>query len=156
MKIAPMIMSVGLSMVLLLPGPSPVCSAETTDKKPSLAEIKRESRELLQAFKAYTAEQRDEALRETKAALDTLDQRIDELEEHIEKNWESMSQTARVEARATLKVLRRQRTQVAEWYGSLKSGSVEAWSQIKKGFSEAYGEFYDAWEKTEKQYGDDK
>lgn len=49
------------------------------------------------------------------------------------------------QSRLTLKSLRDQRTQVAEWYGSLKSSSAGAWEQMKTGFSSANSALHDAW-----------
>jgi hypothetical protein len=51
-----------------------------------------------------------------------------------------------------MKALRRQRTGVAEWYGSLKTSSSDAWEHIKKGFSDAYESLSEAWEKPEKEF----
>ena len=90
--------------------------------------------DVLQALKGYTADQRDEAIQKTKTALDNLDSRIDELETNIDNNWDRMDKAAREKARANLKALHKQRTELAEWYGSLKSSSADAWEHTKKGF----------------------
>ena len=92
--------------------------------------------DVLQALQGYAADQRDEAVRKTKTALDNLDSRIDALETSIDSNWDRMDKAAREKARANLKALRKQRTELAEWYGSLKSSSADAWEHAKKGFSE--------------------
>ena len=67
-----------------------------------------------------------------------------------------MDAAAREKARARLKELRSQRTQVAEWYGSLKSSSGDAWEHMKEGFSDAYTALHDAWEKAAKDFSSDK
>lgn len=144
-----------LVLVALLGIPS-LGSAEITADKNSAAEVKQEARELLQALKSYTVEQREEALRNTSAALAHLDQRIEALERRIDKDWDNLDQVAREKARASLKELQRQRTQVAERYGSLKSSSGEAWGHVKKGFSEAFSALQEAWEKSEEEFGSHK
>ena len=85
-----------------------------------------------------------------------MDKRIDALEQSVDDNWEKMDKAAREKSRASMKALRKQRTEVAEWYGSLKSSSADAWGRAKNGFSSAYTAFQAAWEKSEKTSGSDK
>lgn len=84
------------------------------------------------------------------------DKRIDSLEARIDNNWDNMNKAAREKAHANLKALRKQRIKVAEWYGSLKSGSADVWEHMKKGFSDAYQALYDAWEKSEQAFHTEK
>lgn len=143
-------------MLIAILGITPLCYAETASGKTTIKEVKQETQDLIQALKAYTADQRDKAIQKTKAALDNLDKRIDALETSIDNNWDKMDKDARKKSRTSLNALRKQRTQVAEWYGSLKSGSVDAWEHMKKGFLDAYRALHDAWEKSEKEFGSDK
>lgn len=135
---------------------TPPCYAETSSDKTSIEEVKRETRDLLQTLSAYTVEQRDELIHKTKAALDNLDKRIDALEKQVDARWDKMDKAARDNSRASLRELRNQRTQVAEKYGTLKNSTREAWEHMKKGFSDAYKNLSDAWEKSEKEFGSDK
>lgn len=126
--------------------------AKISKNKTSIKEVKQETQDLIQTLKAYTIEKRDEAVHKTKAALDNLDERIEELEARVDESWSKMDKAAREKARANLKALRKQRTQVAEWYGSLKNSTGDAWEHIKRGFSDAYKALNDAWEKSEKEF----
>lgn len=145
-----------ITLILLNLGALPPAShAETPTAPNSARQVKQETRELLQALKTYTVEQRAEAIRKTQTALDHLDQRLEVLEKQIDRDWEKMDQAAREKARASQKELRRQRTQAAEWYGSLKHGSLEAWEEMKKGFAEAFRDLHEAWEKSEQEFGAD-
>ena len=128
------------------------CYAESSSDETSINEIKQETQDLLQALKAYSADQRDEAVQKTKSVLENIDNRIDALETRINQNWDSMNRATREKARNSLKALHKQRTKVAEWYGSMKSSSADAWEQMKQGFSDAYKALYDAWEKSEKEF----
>jgi len=130
---------------------APLCHAETSSADTSIEDVKRETGELLQTLKAYSVEQRDEAIQKTKTALDHLDERIEALETRIDRNWDKMDTAAREKARANLKALREQRVRVAEWYGKLKGSSVDTWERMKKGFSDAYRALSDAWEASEKE-----
>ena len=151
-------MNIGTAMVILITvlGFAPLCYAETPADKTSTKEIKQETQELIQALKTYSADQRDEAIQKSKAALDNLDKRIDALESRIDNNWDKMNKTAREKARAGLKSLRQQRVELAEWYGSFKNSSDDAWEQMKKGFSNAYSAINEAWEKAEKEFASDE
>ena len=91
-----------------------------------------------QAIKNYTLAQRDEALKKAKAALDDLDARIGRMERKLDNEWDRADQAARKKARATLNALRRERNEVAEWYGGLKHSSAESWEQVKAGFVKSY------------------
>ena len=133
---------------------SPVFSAAASATT-SAEDIKQETAELLEALKAYGTEQRDAAVEQSRAALENLDQRIDALETRMLDQWDEMDQATRSRMRASLQALREQRTHVAEWYGSLKSSSADAWGQIKQGFSEAYRTLSEDWQKSETEIGND-
>ena len=136
---------------------APVADATAADEdEPSAADIRQETRELMQALKAYGADKRDQAVAQTEAALDNIDRRIEALEASMLENWDRMDQAARDQARASLQALRAQRTEVAEWFGGLKNSSANAWGHLKKGFSDAYHAMSQAWEKSEKDVGRDE
>lgn len=130
----------------------PLCYAETSTDKTSIKEVRQEVQDLLKTLDAYTADQKDEAIRKTKTALDKLDKRIDALEARVDESWDKMDQDAREKARGSLKALRKQRNQVAEWYGSLKNSTGNAWDHMKKGFSDAYKALNDGWRKSEDEF----
>ena len=134
---------------------SPGFSASAAE--PTSAEkIKQETTELLEALKAYSTEQRDAAVEQSRVALENLDQRIDALEIQMLDQWDEMDQATRARTRDSLQTLREQRTHVAEWYGSLKSSSADAWGQIKQGFSAAYQTLSEDWQKSEAVIGNDE
>lgn len=133
-------------------GVTQLCYAQTENANTSIEEVKKETQDLLQTIGSYTADKRDEAVKKAKEGLNKLDKRIDMLEARIDKNWGKMNEAARKEARENLRALRKQRNQVAEWYGSMKISSADAWDHMKKGFSGAYKALEDAWEKSEKEF----
>ena len=144
-----------ISMIIpLLVMASPGFSAAAAEAT-SAENIKQETAELLEALKAYSTEQRDAAVEQSRVALENLDQRIDALEIQMLDQWDEMDQATRTKTRASLQALREQRTNVAEWYGSLKSSSAEAWGQIKQGFSAAYQTLSEDWQKSEAVIGND-
>ncbi len=144
-----------LVLVLGLGLGAPVLAAHHGNET-TIEEINQQTRELLALLKDYSAEQRDEAIAKTKDALDKLDKRIEALENEMVNKWGEMDQAAREKAHASLKAMRQQRTEVAEWYGSMKNSSVSAWGHMKQGFSSAYEALHEAWTNAEKEYKADK
>ena len=71
------------------------------------------------------------------------------MENRIEKEWDQMDQAARLKARSTSASLRKQRNELAEWYGGLKYSSAEAWGQVKNGFLKSYEALSKAFGKAE-------
>lgn len=131
------------------------CYADSHEKadaangdKATIEDVKRETHELLEALKTYTAEQRDEAMEKTRAGLDAMDRRIEALQTRIADDWQKMDATAREQAREGMRRLREQRNRVAEWYGSMKHSTRETWEDMKQGFSRAYADLQAAWEKS--------
>ena len=114
-------------------------------------DVSRKAGETGRAIKDYTVEQRDEAIKKAKAALDDLDARIRRMERKLDGEWERMDQGARKKARATLDTLRRERNEAAEWYGGLKHGSAESWEQVKAGFVKSYQALKESFARARKQ-----
>jgi predicted nucleic acid-binding Zn-ribbon protein len=132
---------------------APQIYADTySDNKTTVEEIKQEATETTNVIKDYTVEKRDEAARKVETRLNSLDTRIKALEARIDRNWEKMDNAARERARNTLTVLHEKRIRAAEWYGSMKNSSTEAWGHVKNGFSDAYNSLRSSWEKAEKEY----
>lgn len=118
---------------------SPLSSAaETPAKRTTAKDVSEKAEDTGRAIKGYTVAQRDEAVKQAKAALDDADARIRRLERKLDNDWDKMDQTARKKARATLDALRSERNDLAEWYGGLKHGSSEAWEEVKGGFAKSY------------------
>ncbi len=124
--------------------------AKSSDSK--LNEVKQEARELINALKDYTSDQRKDATQKIKTALNNLDNRIEALEKRMDKKWDGMKKSTREQVSANLKALRKQRARVAKEYDRLKNSSVDAWQHMKKGFSKAFADLNTAWEKVENEF----
>lgn len=115
-----------------------VNAAEKSATSTTAKEVKQEVSEAVRAIKNYSVNQKEEAVKETKKLVDNLDAHIERFENWMEKKQSQMSKTTREKAKATLKELRKQRNEVAEWYGGLKHSSADAWEEVKQGFSKGY------------------
>ena len=141
-----------LIMVIGILGVVPLCYAQPENTNASIEEVKKETQDLLQTIGSYSVGKKDEAVQKAKEALNNLDERIDALEAKVDKNWDKMTETARMHARENLKTIRKLRNQAAEWYGSMETSSTDAWDHLKNGFSKAYKALANAWEKSEKEF----
>jgi len=108
-------------------------AAETTAK-----DVAGKAKGTGRSIRDYTVAQRDEAVKQAKAALDDADARMRRLERKLDADWDKMDQAARERARVTRDAMRRERNELAEWYGGLKHGSSDAWDNVKSGFAKSY------------------
>jgi hypothetical protein len=127
-------------------------AAEPSGNKSTAKDIAKKADETSRAIKNYTVAQRDEAIKNAKAALDDADRRIDRMERKLDSEWERMDQATRKRARATLDALRRERNEAAEWYGGLKHSSAESWEQVKTGFVKSYEVLKESFAKARKGF----
>src|ERR1700704_7113581 len=127
MRIRTYFFFVGLALGALLAASPSSFSAEASGGKSTAKDIAKKADDTGQAIKNYTVAQRDEAIKNAKAALDDADRRIDRMERKLDTEWERMDQATRKRARATLDALRRERNEAAEWYGGIKPSSAESW-----------------------------
>ena len=104
------------------------------------------------AIKDYSVEQRDEAVKSAKAALDDLDAKINRLAADIDAQWDKLDASARKKAYESMDRLRRERNDAAEWLGALKHSSKEAWGDVKHGFSKSYDTLASSFAKAKEEF----
>ena len=141
-----------LALVALVAVPLLPLAADPPASKTTAKEVSRKVGDAGKAIKDYSVAQRDEAIKSAKAALDDADRRIGRLEQKLENEWQRMDQTARDKARATMRMLRRERNELAEWYGGLKHSSAEAWEEVKAGFAKSYEVLRGSFVKAAKEF----
>ena len=74
------------------------------------------------------------------------------MQSRLNAKWDQMDQFAREKAMATLTTLRKQRNEIAEWYGGLKHSSSNAWEDVKKGFLRSYQALRDTFDKVQSEF----
>jgi uncharacterized protein YPO0396 len=119
-------------------------AADTSGAKTTAKDVSRKADDAARAVGKYTVQQRDEALKIAKSALDEADVRMRSLDRKLEREWDQMDQAARKKARAAQKALRKERDEAAEWYGRLKDASAESWEEVKSGFIKSYESLKDS------------
>lgn len=133
-------------------GLSSASCAQSDDDGTTAQDVEAETTQLINTLRQYTAEQRDEAIDEASQALEKLDGQINELEERIDRNWDTMSQQARQQARDNLDNLRERRSELADWYDEFRNSSASAWEEMKAGFTGAYKVMSDSWVNAKREF----
>ena len=127
-------------------------AAFAADTKTTASDISKKADDTARAVKNYTVQQRDEAVKSAKAALDDVDARIRRFDRKVDEHWDHMDQAARQKARATQRALRHERDEVAEWYGGLKHSSAESWDEVKSGFVKSYEDLKSSFRKARSEF----
>src|SRR5262245_46655197 len=149
MKVRNLARFLALSAVLAV---APSLFAADAPAKTTAKDVSDKAKETGHAIKDYTVAQRDEAVKQAKAALDDADTKIRRLERKLDADWDKMDHAARKQARETLDTLRKERNDLAEWYGGLKHSSGEAWDEVKSGFARSYDELKKSFAKARKEF----
>ncbi len=84
------------------------------------------------------AEQRNEAVGAGESIAEAMDQRIEAMEQWVARNWDKLSAEAREDRQEIISDLRKQRNDLAEWFGAMKHSSAESWEEAKQGFVDVY------------------
>jgi len=140
----------GVAVLLAVPA-----AAQDTDALTTAEEVRAEISEAMDAIGAYSAQERDDALAEARAVLDRLDDEIERRDRALRENWAEMSDAARETAESRLRELRQARNRLGERFGALQSGASSAWDELMTGFSNALGDFSDAWSARDEDAPDD-
>ncbi len=126
-------------------------AAQTTADQ-TTTDVKEKVAAAAEAIKNYSVDQRDEALKKAQSVLDDLDGRIDRMQSQLNEKWDQMDKLARQKATDSLTTLRKQRNDIAEWYGGLKHSSSNAWEDVKKGFLKSYQALRDTFDKVQSEF----
>ena len=137
--------TIGMLLVLLLVGTSLAWAAEPAkENAPSAEDVRQEVAQTLKTIGHYSVKQRDKAVATAREALRKTDAAIDRMQRKVDRDWDSMDAAARKNARDTLDALRKERTDLAEWFGGMEHSSAKAWDEIKKGFAKSYSNLADS------------
>ena len=137
-----------LFLALLLAGSPMTFAADETTAK----DVGKKMDETALAIKNYSAERRDEALKNAKDLLAQSDAHIERLEKEMNSDWDKMSASAKKHAQETMKTLRRQRQDLARSYRQLQRSSASAWEEVKGGFARSYDALRDSFAKAAKEF----
>lgn len=156
MRMRSRLMTATLAMAVAFSGAVLPAYAQSERKDATTTDVRKEAQHLLTALKAFTVEQRDQAIESARKALHELDENIGMLEEQLRGEWAEMNRAAQENGSARLEELRRQRIEVAEHLGRLEESSSAAWNDIRTGFAQSYEALQAAFAKARSEFDDEK
>lgn len=139
-----------LALAGAVPGAALAGPAGESPDTPSYS--KEEVEQAVRDFNDMSEDKRDKAVSSAKRMLDTLDGEIEDLQAKMSDQWDDMTAQERDVSREAMESLHKQRAKLAEWYGGLKHGAKESWSDVKQGFSDAFTEVKGLWQDTKDRF----
>ena len=146
---------IAVFIVAVASGLSLTSCSQSENAETTAQDVEVDARELIDTLGQFTANQRDEAIEKARQALENVDSQVSELEQRIDRNWDTMSEEARQQARENLSRLRERRGELGEWYDDFKSSSAGAWDGMREGFTDAYQRLSDSWVNTRREFETD-
>ena len=117
---------------------------------PQLDQVKKETKEALQATKAYAYAQKAEFVESMKIELAALDKEIEALAVKVE----SSSAATKEEAKARLQALRERTAGLNKELDGVKDATESTWEDVKAGFKKGYDETKDAFNQARQWLSD--
>jgi phage-related protein len=122
--------------------------SEKSKKKTSLEDVKKETKEALDATAAYTREQQEEYRKKIEAKLKEIDKEIDELKIKAGK----LKEDAKVKVDQSVDDLQTKKNEVYVKLDKLKTNRGQAWEDLKSGIDAAMKELGISYEKARSRF----
>jgi gas vesicle protein len=135
MKRLSIIIAVIAALVITIPLSGPALGETTSD------ELAKETKEAMEAFRAYMVEKKNDAIEHGKVLLDKTDAEVDVLQAKADE----ASGDAKVVYQKEIENLKHKREVAANKLDELDDASADSWDDAKDGFTEAYKALYDAY-----------
>jgi hypothetical protein len=120
----------------------------TSRTNATVAEVKKEVKEAVDASKSYAARGKDDFVAAMDQKLTELDAKIAELSAKAG----TLKEDAKDESAKALDALRAERAQLGRKFKDLKGSSQEAWQDVKAGFESAYVEVEKAYQDVKAKF----
>lgn len=115
-------------------------------KTPEPEKVETQMEETLDDIQNYSVEQKNEAMRVARHAIDDLNQQITLLQGDINSQWRDLSQDARLHKQEALASLKEQQTQLETRYQALQNASEDNWDVAKVKFQQSWEAAKQGWQ----------
>ncbi len=115
-------------------------------KTPEPEKVETQMEETLDDIQNYSVEQKNEAMRVARHAIDDLNQQITLLQGDINSQWRDLSQDARLHKQEALASLKEQQTQLETRYQALQNASEDNWDAAKVKFQQSWEAAKQGWQ----------
>lgn len=133
---------------------SPPLFGADADDPDFVEEARQEAGEILNELRAFTIEQKDEALNAAEEGLADLDDNIDAIQEYLNEHGGELSERARGEYERRIRSLRDLRADLQQQYRELATASAEKWEQARAAFADAFRSLHENWEQAMRELRD--
>lgn len=130
--------ALGMAQALPAQAASHMAASHMKDNDVTIEEVQQAFARAADRVQDYTVDQREDALRSAREAIDVAEAEIRRMEDRLDRQWDRMSTAARRDARQAMREMNERRFVLARWYGSMTSSSKGAWGDIKRGFAKAF------------------
>lgn len=115
-------------------------------KTPDPDKVSTQMEENLEDIQEFTVEQKNDAMRTARHALDDLDQQITLLQSEIDSRWQGLSQQARLDKQSAMAALKEHRAELESRYRELQRASADNWDAAKVKFSQGWEAVKKSWQ----------
>lgn len=115
-------------------------------KTPEPAKMETQMEETLDDIQGYSVEQKNQAMRVARHAMDDLNQQITLLQGDINSQWRDLSQDARLHKQDALASLEEQQAQLETRYQALQNASEDNWDAAKVKFQQSWEAAKQGWQ----------
>ena len=115
-------------------------------KTPDPEKVTAQMEDTLEEIQAFTVEQKNDAMRAARHALDDLDRQITLLQSEIDSRWQDLSQQARLDKQSAMATLKKQRAELEASYQALQQASADNWEAAKVKFSQGWEAVKQSWQ----------
>lgn len=114
-------------------------------KTPDPDKVSTQMEENLEDIQEFTVEQKNDAMRTARHALDDLDQQITLLQSEIDSRWQDLSQQARLDKQSAMATLKEQRAELETRYQALQQAGADNWDAAKVKFAQGWEAVKQSW-----------
>ena len=115
-------------------------------KTPDPEKVTAQMEDTLEEIQAFTVEQKNDAMRAARHALDDLDRQITLLQSEIDSGWKELSQQARLDKQSAMAALKEQRAELETRYQALQQAGADNWEAAKVKFSQGWEAAKQSWQ----------
>ena len=115
-------------------------------KTPEPEKVETQMEETLDDIQNYSVEQKNQAMRVARHAIDDLNQQITLLQGDINSQWRDLSQDARLQKQEALTALKEQQAQLETRYQALQNASEDNWDAAKVKFQQSWEAAKQGWQ----------
>ena len=105
--------------------------------EPEKVEVQVES--TLDDIRQFSVEQKNEAMRAARHALDDLEQQMTLLQSEMDSQWRDLSQDARLGKQEAMSALKQEQKELEAHYRSMQDAGEDNWQAVQERFQQSWG-----------------